>query len=89
LSRQQGLTVVAILHDLNLAALYCDRVALLKAGKVLAQGTPGQVLTYVNIKAAYDTEVYIGLNDITGKVHILPLDEANRVSLAQQEKNRR
>jgi iron complex transport system ATP-binding protein len=88
LSRQQGLTVVAILHDLNLAALYCDRVALLKAGKVLAQGTPGQVLTYVNIKAAYDTEVYIGLNDITGKVHILPLDEANRVRLAQQEKNR-
>ena len=88
LSRQQGLTVVAILHDLNLAALYCDRVALLKTGKVLAQGTPGQVLTYVNIKAAYDTEVYIGLNDITGKVHILPLDEANRVRLAQQEKNR-
>src|SRR4030095_6103320 len=74
LSRQQGLTVVAILHDLNLAALYCDRVALLKTGKVLAQGTPEQVLTYVNIKAAYDTEVYIGLNDITGKVHILPLD---------------
>lgn len=89
LSRERGLTVVAILHDLNLAALYCDRVALLKSGKVFAQGTPEQVLTYVNIKAVYDTEVYIGLNDITGKVHILPLDEENRSRLAQQKKNRR
>jgi iron complex transport system ATP-binding protein len=83
LSREQQLTVVAILHDLNLAALYCDRVALLKAGKVFAQGTPEQVLTYVNIKAVYDTEVYIGLNDITGKVHILPLDEENRSRLGK------
>jgi len=89
LSRQQGLTVVAIMHDLNLAALYCDRVALLKSGKVFAQGTPEQVLTYVNIKAVYDTEVYIGMNDITGKVHILPLDEENRRRLQREEPNRR
>lgn len=89
LSRQHGLTVVAIMHDLNLAALYCDRLALLKSGKVFADGTPEQVLTYVNIKAVYDTEVYIGLNDITGKVHILPLDEENRLRLARQEENRR
>ncbi len=89
LSRQNGLTVVAILHDLNLAALYCDRLALLKAGKVFACGRPEQVLTYSNIKAVYDTEVYIGLNDITGKVHILPLDEENRLRLQRTEKNRR
>ncbi len=88
-SRQQGLTVVAILHDLNLAALYCDRLALLKEGKVFVCGTPEQVLTYSNIKAVYDTEVYIGLNDITGKVHILPLDEENRRRLQRTEKNRR
>ncbi len=89
LSRQQGLTVIAIMHDLNLAALYCDRLALLKSGQVFAQGTPEQVLTYVNIKAVYDTEVYIGLNDITGKVHILPLDEEHRLRLIQQEDDRR
>jgi iron complex transport system ATP-binding protein len=89
LSRQQGLTVIAILHDLNLAALYCDHLALLKAGKVFSYGTPEQVLTYRNIKAVYDTEVYIGLNDITGKVHILPLDEENRRRLRPAEENRR
>jgi iron complex transport system ATP-binding protein len=74
LSREEGLTVVSILHDLNLASLYCHRLALLKLGKMYCVGTPEEVLTYMNVKAVYETEVYIGLNDLTGKVHILPLD---------------
>ena len=89
LSREQGLAVVAILHDLNLAALYCDRLALLKAGRIFCQGTPEQVLTYTNIKAVYETEVYIDLNDLTGKVQILPLDADTRRQLEQGEGNRR
>ncbi len=78
LSREEGLSVVAILHDLNLAALYCDRLALLKDGQLFYCGTPEEVLTYTNIKSVYETEVYIGLNDLTGKVHILPLDAETR-----------
>lgn len=78
LSRQEGLTVISILHDLNLASLYCDRLALLKSGAVFCAGAPEDVLTYVNVKAVYETEVYIGLNDITRKVHILPLDAGTR-----------
>lgn len=89
LSREQGLAVVAILHDLNLAALYCDRLALLKTGRVFCQGTPEQVLTYTNVKAVYETEVYIDLNDITGKVQILPLDADTRHQLDRQAMNRR
>jgi len=88
LSRQNGLTVGAILHDLNLAALYCDRLALLKAGHLFCLGTPEQVLTYTNIKAVYETEVYIGLNDITGKVHILPLDAEARSRLQARQWDR-
>jgi len=88
LSRQNELTVVAILHDLNLAALYCDRLALLKSGRLFCLGTPEQVLTYTNIKAVYETEVYIGLNDITGKVHILPLDAGTRHRLEVQRQGR-
>jgi iron complex transport system ATP-binding protein len=78
LSREEGLSTVAILHDLNLAALYCDRLALLKNGRLFCCGTPEEVLTYTNVKAVYETEVYIGLNDVTGKVHILPLDADTR-----------
>ena len=89
LSRQHGLTVITIQHDLNLAALYCDRLALLKTGGVFCLGTPEQTLTYANIKAVYETEVYIGLNDITGKVHILPLDAENRRRLEHEQESRR
>jgi iron complex transport system ATP-binding protein len=86
LSRQEGLTVISILHDLNLAALYCDRLALLKYGEVFCSGTSEEVLTYANVKAVYETEVYIGLNDITRKTHILPLDAETRHRLeAEQE----
>jgi iron complex transport system ATP-binding protein len=88
LSRQDELAVVAILHDLNLAALYCDRLALLKSGRLFCLGTPEQVLTYANIKEVYETEVYIGLNDITGKVHILPLDAATRHRLEMERQER-
>lgn len=89
LSREQGLAVVAILHDLNLAALYCDRLLLLKSGHTFCQGTPEEVLTYVNIKAVYETEVYIDLNDLTGKVQILPLDADTRRRLAHGGESRR
>ncbi|MGE0821771.1 MAG: heme ABC transporter ATP-binding protein [Candidatus Binatia bacterium] len=85
LTRDQGLGVVVILHDLNLAALYCDRLALLKAGQLFCQGTPEQVLTYANVKTVYETDVYISRNEITGKVHLLPLDETNRGRLALRE----
>ena len=87
LSRQKGLTVISILHDLNLAALYCDRLALLKFGAVFRVGTPEEVLTYVNVRSVYETEVYIGLNDITGKVHILPLDAETRHRLAAKQES--
>nr|WP_113866298.1 heme ABC transporter ATP-binding protein [Brenneria salicis]NMN91943.1 iron complex transport system ATP-binding protein [Brenneria salicis ATCC 15712 = DSM 30166]RBP62836.1 iron complex transport system ATP-binding protein [Brenneria salicis ATCC 15712 = DSM 30166]RLM30709.1 heme ABC transporter ATP-binding protein [Brenneria salicis ATCC 15712 = DSM 30166] len=44
LTRQQPLAVCCVLHDLNLAALYADRILLLHEGKLVAQGTPEQVL---------------------------------------------
>ncbi len=82
LSRQEGLTVVSILHDLNLAALYCDRLALLKQGRVFASGDPSAVFTRTNIQAVYETAVSIGTNPLTGKVQILPLDGETRQRIA-------
>ena len=46
-------TVVAALHDLNLAAMYCQRLYLLEEGRVAAQGTPEEVLTPERIEAVY------------------------------------
>jgi iron complex transport system ATP-binding protein len=64
--------VVATLHDLNTAALYADRVLLLKDGKAVGCGAAEEVLTRENLRMVYETEVYVGRNPATGTVAILP-----------------
>jgi ABC-type cobalamin/Fe3+-siderophores transport system ATPase subunit len=56
---QENLAVLIALHDLNQVSLYADRVALLVAGELFAQGTPAEVLTEENLFAAYNTRVQI------------------------------
>lgn len=52
----RGMGVLAILHDLNLAQRYADRVVLMRHGSVLAQGTPQDVLTPAHIRATFDID---------------------------------
>ena len=68
-----GRCVVAVVHDLNLAAAYCDRLLLLRGGATVAEGTVEEVLTYRVVKQAYDVEVYVGVNEITGKRFLIPM----------------
>ncbi len=56
---EQNLTVVAALHDLNLAAQYCDWLVMLNGGQVYTKGTPQDVLTAQNIKEVYGAEVCV------------------------------
>jgi iron complex transport system ATP-binding protein len=67
----EGLTVVAALHDLNLAATYCDRIALLAAGRLVAEGPPGDVIRAVLIERAYGTSVTVRRNAATGRPYVL------------------
>jgi ABC-type cobalamin/Fe3+-siderophores transport system ATPase subunit len=53
LRRQDGLTVVSTLHDLTLAGQYADRLALLSEGRVMAEGTPAEVLTAETLSTHY------------------------------------
>jgi ABC-type cobalamin/Fe3+-siderophores transport system ATPase subunit len=59
LAKQDYLAVLVALHDLNLAARYADRVALMVLGKIEAAGTPRQVLTPELISAAYHLPVQV------------------------------
>jgi iron complex transport system ATP-binding protein len=71
--RQQaaaGRAVLAVLHDLNLAAEACDRVVLLKGGTVLAEGPPEAVLTPDHVAAAYDVEVVV--HEVGGHRWLVP-----------------
>lgn len=66
---QRAVTAVVSLHDLNLAALYADRVVILNHGRLLADGTPHEVLTVANIRSAFSIDVRI----IPHPVHDAPL----------------
>ncbi len=56
MTRQRGLTTLIVLHDLNAAARFCDQVALLQDGHLLASGAPAQVLTVSHIAQAFGVE---------------------------------
>jgi len=64
--RTEGATAVAVMHDLNLAAAYCDRLVLLKEGRVLAVGPTGQVLTAANLALAFGVEARVRDDDFSG-----------------------
>ncbi len=64
-----GVTVIAAIHDLNIAAMYCDEIYGMKDGQVVACGIPEQVLTVDFIKAVYDVEAKVISHE--GIMHIL------------------
>ena len=65
-SRSAGLTVVAVTHDMNLAALYCDRIALLKEGCLHSLGRPGEVITESSIREVFGVNVVVDRHPLTG-----------------------
>ncbi len=72
LCRRDGLTVVAALHDLNLAAQYCDRLVLISNGRIHAEGTPGEVINADNIGQVYGSGSYIYTHPLSGLPAVLP-----------------
>lgn len=78
LNRETGLTVVIVLHDLNLAAQYCDRLLLLDNGCVRKEGMPEEVLTYEIIESVYKTVVVVRKNPISAKPYVILVSEDER-----------
>jgi len=72
LVQRQNLAVLMVLHDLNLASLYSDRVALLVDGQLRATGTPEQVLTEENISQVYRLPIHIIPHPDYGSPLVLP-----------------
>jgi len=79
--KNDGITVVTVLHDLNLAALYCERVILLDRGEVARDGSPTEVMTYTMLTRVYGTDVYVTVNDVTQTLNVLPLSRPHRQRL--------
>ncbi len=66
-----GLTVICVLHDLNLAALYCDRLVLMAGGRIVADGAPAAVLTADALATHYGAAVDVVPHPTHGAPQIL------------------
>ncbi|MHB9155460.1 MAG: ABC transporter ATP-binding protein [Endomicrobiales bacterium] len=77
LNRSRKITVITILHDLNLAGEYCGNLILLKEGAIHSRGTSRDVLTYQNIEQVFNTIVVVRENPFSSKPYILLVSEEN------------
>jgi iron complex transport system ATP-binding protein len=71
LNKQKNITVIIILHDLNLASEYCDRLILLNQGKIVKDDTVKNVLKYDIIEQVYKTIVVVLENPVSKRPHIV------------------
>ena len=63
MGHKENLAVIMTIHDLNLASMFCDKLLMLKSGKVFAYGKSEDVLTVDNIKAVYNVQTAISIAD--------------------------
>ncbi len=66
------ITIIGVFHDLNLASYFCDRIVLMKHGKILAVGTPMEVLTPEKIRESFSVGMMVSTHPLTGKPHLIP-----------------
>jgi len=67
-----GVTVLAALHDLSLAALFCDTVYLIADGRIVTGGRPSAVITAETVRHAYGADVLVIEHPETGTPHLIP-----------------
>lgn len=76
LAHRCGIGVVAAIHDLPLAARFCDRVALLAQGRIVADGKPDEVFTPYRLAEVFGVEVTVEHEPATGSLRLVPLRPA-------------
>lgn len=79
LNQDKKLTLIMVLHDLNLASEYCNKILLLHEGKVYKEGSSEDVLTYQNIEAVYKTVVVVRKNPISLKPYVVLVSKTGNV----------
>ncbi|MFB3885893.1 MAG: ABC transporter ATP-binding protein [Thermodesulfobacteriota bacterium] len=70
LNREKGLTIVMATHDMNVASEFCDRLVLLRGGKVYKTGAPEEVITRETIETVYGSNVWVDQNPVSRKPRI-------------------
>jgi iron complex transport system ATP-binding protein len=89
LCQEQNVAVMAAIHDLNLAAQYCNRLILINDGRLFKQGIPAEVITADNIRVVYGAEHCVYRHPVNGLPVVLVNGNGEPVSGAEGEKDER
>ncbi len=84
LHSEAGRTVVMVLHDLNMAARYAQRLIAMRAGKIIAQGAPGDVLTEPLLREVFGLDAQVLTDPIAGTPLVVPVGRRSRQSTNAQ-----
>ncbi|NDL59009.1 heme ABC transporter ATP-binding protein [Phytoactinopolyspora mesophila] len=82
----RGMAVVAVLHDLDQAARFCDRLALMHAGRLVAAGSPREVLTEESLAEVYGVHAVVADDVTTGALRITALDVLPGLAATEKRK---
>lgn len=88
LNAEQGCTIVAVLHDLNHACRFADQIIAMKAGAIVAQGNPADVITATLVEEVYGLECQVIDDPETGTPLIVPR-ASSRLRARRQDPSRR
>jgi iron complex transport system ATP-binding protein len=77
------LLIIAVFHDFNLAARYCDSIILLNDGKIVAVGKSNETLTSENVRKVFSVDTIVKKHPVTGYLHVIPMSRP----LNQQQKS--
>jgi len=73
LNRERGTTIVMVLHELNLAARYADHMVLMGDGRIIAEGTPAEVVTAGRMREAFSLEAQIIADPVSHTPMVIPV----------------
>jgi iron complex transport system ATP-binding protein len=84
LHREMGRTVVMVLHDLNLAARYAERLIAMRDGQIVADGAPKDVLTAELLRTVFDLEAQVIDDPVAGTPMVVPIGRRHRSTAADR-----
>ena len=85
LNRSRGITIVMVLHELNLAARYADHLVGMKTGRIHVAGPPDEVLTARQIKALFGLDCLVIPDPVSGKPMMIPRGRSSAVAALAEE----